>query len=143
MTTDIHRTLDNGTAQSLGTNAHGQILDNALGIQYGGAVPIGDPASPQWISKDDTPGVPVAGTTHVVADYSFVLYLMYQPAGGIWVTLRTLTWSWDNPATLNRRTGLWAVVSAPNYHVGAAVDASVLPQWKDYFTHYSTTWVNA
>ncbi len=26
---------------------------------------------------------------------------------------------------------------------GAAVDASVLPQWKDYFTHYSTTWVNA
>jgi hypothetical protein len=133
--------LDNGTAQSLGSNGRGQILDDALGIQYGGAVPIGDPAA-QSISRNDTPGVPVAGTTHVVADYSFVLYLMYKPDGGVWVTLRTLTWSWDNSATWDPRARHWAVDGAPNYHVGAVVDTSVLPQWKDYFTHYANAWVN-
>ncbi len=64
------------------------------------------------IASADMPNVVLGsayGTETETTQY--VAYLMYQPTGGVWVTLQTLTWAWSGTATYSVRSG-WSLASA-------------------------------
>jgi hypothetical protein len=65
----------------------------------------------------------------VSADESFIDYLMYQPVGGIWVTLETVSWTWGGLAKLDKATG-WQIQN-PHSTQGTiqGIPSVVLPEW--------------
>jgi uncharacterized delta-60 repeat protein len=78
---------------------------------------------------DDTPGAPLLGYNYYYCSDKFVDYLMYRPAGGVWVTLRVVTWSWNGTAIMNLETGHWACTD-PGYLSGPSSDSTELPTWE-------------
>ena len=64
-------------------------------------------------------------------------YLMFQPAGGVWIALDMLTWSWNVSATNNG--GAWqtdrAIVSSPDSSNGQPEGDDAFPTWALDYNH--------
>jgi hypothetical protein len=95
--TNTHILDPQGTQQTL-TTGSAYVLDGTP--QYPGT-PVALPASREAsFAIRDAPGTTLATSIkHQSDSESFKTYLMYQPSGGIWVTLASMTWSWGGAAT--------------------------------------------
>jgi hypothetical protein len=67
---------------------------------------------------------------------SFVDYAVYQPTGGIWVTLSLMSWSWSASATLG--TGKWTLRPGATNTVNPKGSLSTtFPSWSSNITSFS------
>ncbi len=106
------------------------LLDNGgSGEPYAvGAAAAIDRDKQKSISIADSPGNPlVPQITHVSRNDSFTDFLMYRPAGGIWVTLATATWQWYG--TADWVGGAWNLTSGGSYVNPQGARSSTLPKW--------------
>jgi hypothetical protein len=77
----------------------------------------------------DSPSSPLSnGYNEITATNSFKMWLMFKPAGGQWVPLRTVTWNWSGTATLSGSSwilasGSWST-NPPDADAG-----TIFPQW--------------
>jgi len=104
-------------------------------IAGGGSASVGDPTYHQPLN--DTPCVWLRNRyNYVTVHDTFETYLMYKPDGGIWVTLRMMTWHWGGAASKDSQN-VWSLVNGSQ---DAAADPSVnsvdQPQWFDYYHNY-------
>jgi hypothetical protein len=75
----------------------------------------------------DSPGIEViAGSSGVSLSYSFSMYLMFKPPGGIYVPIRKINWGFDAAAT---KSGTWGSPSGAPYVDPNDTDATSHPEW--------------
>ena len=65
---------------------------------------------------------------------SFTTWLMYQPPGGVWVPLQTVTWNWSGHVVKDKATGTWnsATNGSPavtGYTSDSGTPTNSPPQW--------------
>ncbi len=133
------------TATNSGTWDFAQLMDNFLVRQR-------DPADGQWYrvqgsgldtvfpyprfrppGTSDSPGVPVLpDAAAVTVDWSFTMYLMFKPTGGIYVPIRKIGWGWNAAAT---RNVTWGSPTGAPYVDANDTDATNHPQWTDNFIY--------
>ena len=135
----------NTTTWMGGTSSDVYVLDDGEGIQYGGSVSVSSGDVGKLLSRPDSPNSTLTNTDEAFStNDSFELYLMYQPNGGIPVTLSKLTWNWSGYASLlggtwTNNAGVWtnsrgiwtktAGVFAPASPLGS--NYAVQPLWQD------------
>lgn len=85
----------------------------------------------------DSPGSGMSSSYQAYEDSdSFVDYAVYQPTGGIWVTLSLMSWSWSAGATLG--TGTWTLSPGATNTVNPKGSLSTtFPSWSSNITSYS------
>jgi hypothetical protein len=84
----------------------------------------------------DSPFQGLGGTAYKSASVSdsFTMFLLFRPAGGEWVPLRQVDWSWGAAANLVGAT--WVLTSTNNAVNPADSDSTAHPEWTD-------NWVNS
>lgn len=83
----------------------------------------------QILTYGDSPGNPTdAWTIAEEANEHFVDYVMYKPAGGIWVTLEKFSWQFVGNAFLDLESKTWQYSDLPTQNP-AGVPSYFLPQW--------------
>jgi hypothetical protein len=95
----------------------------------------------------DAPAEPLDNSTNSVwktvsTSDNFTMWLMFKPAGGQWVPLRSVTWTWAGTAILNAvptNGNYWSLTGSSN---GNATpndsDSTTYPQWNDNITNHTT-----
>jgi len=143
---DNRRTRDDTANTKEKQTSNGAFLiDDGLGIQYGGPVGIDDNAATLFHS--DSPGLMLSPSLvnpdlrNVSADDNFKLYLTYNPDtdNSIWVTLRSLTWRWNGSATKDTATGVWTLDPGSDKGVTPSVDDTVFSLWTNSVRSLSWT----
>jgi hypothetical protein len=82
----------------------------------------------------DSPGVPVLpDAAAVTIDWSFTMYLMFKPTGGIYVPIRKIGWGWNAAAT---RYVAWGSPTGAPYVEPNDSDATSHPEWTDNFIRF-------
>jgi len=98
--------------------------------QYSGIILPYPANKPGAFPLTDTPAVLLQGTTAGSANDQFQTYLMYQPPGNgsIWVTLETLSWSWNGAVSLSN--GTWTLSPNNTYTANPnGSNSTTLPLW--------------
>ena len=140
-----------GSQQTLDTG--GYVLDDDGGghIPYHNTVvAIGNSASqsiPANANMHDNPDQDADGCAVVTVAFAFHTYLMYQPTGGIWVTISEFDWSCGGTATLNPANPpnppSWTVSGVSPAASGAVINGAAstsLPHWGDYYHDPKLDW---
>ncbi len=120
----------------------GSFMYGGIGNQF----PVGSRAADVVNSLNDSPYVPLTNFSMLYTNESFTDYLMYQPTGGIWVTIQTLTWSWGGTAnTIGGAMQLDPVVhphwtkGAPPNNIVMGKSDTTLPKWSDLASNHADT----
>ena len=112
------------------------MLDDITGVQYGGETPI-EGGGVRSCVQSDTPQQGVYGYQHITVYDHFQTYLMYKYGGdsanSIWVTLQTLSWSWNATGDLGTN-GIWTL-SGTSLTNSPSSDSTTLPQWNGIGQH--------
>jgi hypothetical protein len=89
---------------------------------------------------NDTPYVLLGGGswTNYTYNASYTMTLMYEPTGGIWVPLGTLTWTITMSAAWTSSSG-WTATTSPT-SAGGYSATTAYPTWDNLLT-YVNTWV--
>lgn len=130
------------TSGGMGTEASsGFVLDDpgkGTAPQYGGYT-VSVPANAEGVSFDppptDTPAISLLNAAALSVGDSFQTYLMYQPPGAnsIWVTLQTLSWSWNGSVSVVN--GSWALGNGNSFSptpagaTASGTSSTALPIW--------------
>ena len=130
------RTLDpQGTVTTLSTNP-AFVIDNYP--QYDNKTLSWAASEASILKTDDAPGaVESTAYKHQTISDSYVTYVVYQPTGGIWVTLASMAWSWSAAAT--KGTGnVWTLDagSSPTNSPSGS-NSTTLPLWGSNITSYT------
>lgn len=78
---------------------------------------------------DDSPDHPIDEKTYILRQDMFQTYLIFQPTGGIYVTLARLDWFWMAEAEKDA-SGNWTITSS-NAYVSASYDYSGVVVYND------------
>ncbi len=101
-------------------------------IQFGGITQVIQSSLTQTVSMLDSLEIPFGNfDTHLNIHEEFELFLMYQPTGGIWVTLRKLEWNWKAVARRVTPASDWELITkeAPKEGNTYEFDSIQLPTW--------------
>ena len=138
------------SSERVGTEASGNtpVLDDfgsGTAPQYSDLDGIASVSAMQnaQFSLIDTLALSLQGATAASGNDSFQTYLMYQPPGAnsIWVTLQTLSWSWNGSVSLVN--GSWALGNGNSFGPSPAgetvngMSSTSLPVWSGA-THFLT-----
>jgi hypothetical protein len=73
---------------------------------------------------------------------NFTMWLMFKPAGGQWVPLKGVTWTWAGTAILNAiptNGNYWSLTGSSNGNATPTnSDSTTYPQWNDNIVNHTT-----
>lgn len=120
------------TLRNTGTNTNNQAVVAASYTNCAdGGFPYDTPATTgSTFTSDDSPAQDLTGYHTMSIDYAFTDYFMYQPSGGIWVTLGTLTWGASGSTSWTGTT--WTAATSVSTPLSAFSRSSSLPIWACY-----------
>ena len=92
----------------------------------------------------DLPNVTIAGAAvaNDAENQEFSDYLMYQPAGGVWIAIAEVDWHWG--ATATKTNGAWSPSDIPTDLpiVSTPVGSTAFPTWVNLASNFDSTQAN-
>jgi len=133
--TNTHILSPQGTQQTL-TTGSAYVLDGTP--QYSGIEESWPASREGTFSLYDAPGSTLTTNISQQNDSeNFKTYLMYQPTGGIWVTLESMTWSWSGAATKGSGN-VWTLNSGSSHSTNPSGSSdTTLPVWNNNISSYN------